>query len=146
MPESFRDSKSATWRGNNIIGRSSPIYGYAGSESRDFSVDLDLVASMDYQDGGSPNDVKAACDWLMSFTYPDYSGGAAKPPHTAIFRAAGQVQQRVIVKSVTVAYKPPFDPATGLAYRAKITLSMAEVEDDPKSYDELRAASGEMRF
>jgi len=135
-------SKTATYVGNKIIGRSSPVYGYSGSESQTFSISFQINASMYQSDGGTPEKVKEACDWLMSLQYPDYSGGLAKPPHKCFYKAGNQIQMTVLVRSVQISYLPPYDVATGLCYRAGVSLSLLEVEDDPKSYEEVRGVRG----
>ncbi len=134
----YTDSKTPTWTPTNIIGRSSPIYGYSYSGSRTLNYTFNFHTSVEQEDDTTPEDVKKACDFFLSLAYPDYSGGAIKPPHRVLVHIGNQVSFTAIVGSVSVTYSDPYDVHTGLAYNAKVTVSFSEVDDIPKGYEEVR--------
>jgi hypothetical protein len=138
LPEEsgLSESKSVPWVTNKIIGRS-PIFGFSHSEPSDIGVSFQIHASVEQGDGGSLKDVQDVCNWLRSLAYPDYDTAVARPPHRCRVQF-GNVVRDVVLTSVRIVYVPPFDPQTGLAHGAKVSLSFKEIEDIPQGYADVR--------
>lgn len=137
MPESYTDSKSANWVSTGILLRSSPLMGYKDSEPRTVSFSFNFHAGVEQSDSTTPADVKRCVDFLLSLAYPDYSGGI-KPPHLCFLSLGGQVRMKCVLRSVTATYSAPYDVNTGLAHHAKVSIVAIEVDDIPKSYEQVR--------
>lgn len=141
FPDSFSEDKSANWSSTEPQGRSSPLWGYAGSQARTFSMSLHLYSSIVSGDGRTPQDVKEACDWFISLPYPDYSGSTIQPPHRVRLTWAAMRTMDCIVNNVSISYgEDPWDTKTGLPMGARLTISLAEVDDTPKDVYDVRGS------
>jgi hypothetical protein len=134
-------SKSVNWRATGILGRSSPIQGYANSEPRTFSVPVYLHSSVEQFDPTTPEIVKLACDWLESLAYPDYKVGV-RPPHRIFLHLGLQINTVCVLSRISIRYLDPKDPFTGLAYNAVCDCTFIEVEDVPSGVDDVRGLAG----
>lgn len=130
------EGKTVTWASSTPIGRSSAIQGYSGSGGRTCTYTLAFHTSVEQEDPTTPQDVHDACQFCMSFAYPDYSGGI-KPPHRVLIHF-GNTTFTAIVNSVSISYEDPFDVGSGYAYNAKVTMSFLEVQDIPDGYADIR--------
>jgi len=141
LPDEISLSKGVNWEPTEIQGRSSPLQGYRSSQPEQCSIRIPIHAAIEATDSRTVQDVKDACDFFRSLAYPDYDKGLIKPPHRVRFIASGQFTLTGVVGSVDVTFLPPRDPATGMSHNAIVTLSMLEVDDYPKGYQEVRPAS-----
>lgn len=137
-PESgYTDSKAVNWIPTAIIGRSSPLQGYANSQPRTVSIGIHLTASAEMGDNTTAEDVKKAALWLLSHAYPDYSAGIT-PPHTLMLVFGKQVKMRCVMSSCNIRYMGPWMAEGGLAYHAQVDCTFIEVDLIPKDYADCR--------
>lgn len=138
MPEGgYSISKSARWADTDIIGRSSPIKGYSGSDAASFSLRIPLFSSIEQGDDRTPYDVRDGVRFFLSLTYPDYKNGI-KPPHRCILFMAEQFYAIVVPMSCSIDFPGPWDKASGLSFRAIVDISFQEVDDIPKDLNDVR--------
>ena len=136
MPE-VTDSKSINWNQIDIIGRSHPILGYASSGPRTFSFTLSFFAHATNRDDTSQTRIQANINFLLSLTYPDYSGGSVKPPHKCILHLGEQVHWPVVAQDISVTYKPT-GWLNNLPVHAEVSCLFIEAANDAIDYKKIR--------
>lgn len=143
MPEDISDTKQATYTDYPIIGRSIPLKAYEASQSRIITLTLSFFTMpVEAEFAPDPFIIKTWMDKLRSFTYPDYSQGGVKPPHTFIINIGGFIAMEAVMTQYTLSY--PFKvwtPGMMLPYGSTINLTMAEVRDIPLSTEEVTAGA-----
>lgn len=139
--QGYSISKSVNWERNPILGRSSPILSYGGSDCAQFSLNIPLFSSIEAGDGRTVNDVDAAMRFFLSLTYPDYQQGLLAPPHRcALFLGTQLWPMVVVVNSVSLNPRGPWDTVTGRAHQATATVDFLEIDTGtPKDYLDVRS-------
>lgn len=139
MPENgYSLDKQVRWADTDILGRSSPIKGYTSSDAASFSIRIPLFSSIEQGDTRTPYDVLSATQFFLSLTYPDYQNGV-KPPHKCMLLFGQQIIGAIVVPmGCSIEYPGPWDTASGLSFRAIVSMTFQEVADIPWDYKEIR--------
>lgn len=102
----FEESKSANYAEVNVMGRSEPILGYAGSGPRMFTIPLVFAAT---EQNFHFSQVIAPIWLIRSWLYPDYNTTQqpqAPPPLLLVMGA--WLSQRCVARSATIRYHGPW--------------------------------------
>lgn len=154
MPTSMGYSKNVNWSSNDIIGRSSPIYGYQSSGSTGFNLTIPLHGPIEASDERKVEHVKEACDWFHSLTYPDYGGDELprngglqilRPPHRVLVTLANWKSMVCIVMNVSIDAGDVWDVRTGLPTMATVTITLQEVDEIPKGVYDVRPMTEDIK-
>lgn len=138
MPSSgYTISKSVSWNATEIIGRSSPLQGYRGSEPSTFTLSIPLFSSINQGDGGTTARVVQFARFFWSLAYPDYGDGI-KPPHRCLLVTPLVGEMDVVVTSVNINDLGPWDASSGEPHHVIVDVTFIEVDDIPKDYKDVR--------
>lgn len=102
-PDEISDTTSVNWSETGIIGRSSPIYSYNGTSSREISFSFDVHREM----MGTDNSylIDKMLEALRAAAYPNYENQGLIPP-IVTFRF-GNFKTKGILNSVGFTWKKP---------------------------------------
>lgn len=128
-PSSLSDSKQANFAQYDILGRSSPLFGYQTGPPRTIEFTLIMFAEH-IADGNKKtiDQVEQDKNFLLSLPYPDYRGGI-KPPHRCLI-SIGQSFKMVGVCAAASADAPenyPWEVGPGLIHGVQMRMSFIEV-------------------
>lgn len=115
-PDEIQDSLSASWSNQQIVGRSSPIAAYIGTNFRDVSFTLELHRELLQNNG-----VEDIIQLLDKSVYPKYTSQGLIPPIT-IFRF-GKFYAKGFVESVGRNWKKPINKNSEYSY-VPVSISM----------------------
>lgn len=110
--DAFEENKSANYADINVIGRSEPILGYAGSGPRTFTIPLVFAAA----EVGTHWEQVIRPVWLIrSWLYPDYATPRLPNVPPALLLVMGSwLSQRVVARSATIRYHGPWGRGNGV--------------------------------
>lgn len=149
-PQSIGDTISINYPSNVPLSRSAPIYSYANSGPRSFTVDLklhrDMMQDINYNrsnyilnnlaSGRLDDDyVDALARELQACVYPKYeaSSRTVKPPMIAIRFGAEIFCKGIVTNAITVTYSGPLLSYTNGDKYAEVNFNFAIAEVDPYS-------------
>ena len=115
-PDEIQDSLSASWSNSPIVGRSSPLAAYIGTNFRSVSFTLELHRELLKNNG-----IEDIIQLLDKSVYPKYTSQGLIPPIT-IFRF-GKFYAKGFVNSVNRTWKKPLD-ADGKYLYTPISIDM----------------------
>lgn len=102
----FEESKSANYAEINVMGRSEPILGYAGSGPRMFTIPLVFAAT---EQNFHFSQVIAPVWLIRSWLYPDYNTTQQPQTPPPLLLVMGRwLSQRVVARSATIRYHGPW--------------------------------------
>lgn len=102
----FEETKSANYAEVNIMGRSEPMLGYAGSGPRIFTLPLVFAAT---EQNFHFSQVIAPIWLIRSWLYPDYNTTQQpKTPPPLLLVMGSWLSQRVVARSATIRYHGPW--------------------------------------
>jgi hypothetical protein len=153
IPTDASESKSARYTSHEILGRSSPILAYQGSDARQIGLTLKFFAQP-FEGNETPNlsDIDNYVNWLRSFVYPDYSQGI-RPPHRVLLRLGNSIAMVAVVTEYT------FNPTPGdggvwqfegsevgptYTHYVEIKLTFQEVKAIPFDVNDIRSGSASL--
>ena len=128
-PDEISDATSINWSETGIIGRSSPIYAYNSTSSREISFSFDVHQDM-FNGSTEIDDMLTA---LRSAAYPNYEASGLIPPIVS-FRF-GEFRTRGILNSITFVWKKPIRNRKYIY--GTVTVSMKETPNNIFSGKEL---------
>lgn len=102
----FEESKSANYAEVNIMGRSEPILGYAGSGPRMFTIPLVFAAT---EQNFHFSQVIAPVWLVRSWLYPDYNTTQQpQTPPPLLLVMGSWLSQRCVARSASIRYHGPW--------------------------------------
>lgn len=104
-PDEISDNFSASWSTQQIVGRSSPISAYTGTDFRRVSFSVDLHRELLSESGNPTGKMETLLRTLEKSVYPEYLSQGLMPP-VATFRF-GDFYARGYVESVSFTWKKP---------------------------------------
>lgn len=131
LPDAITDSIGATFSSQPIMGRSSPIFGYAESGPRDVS--FSVLLHDDYCVSG----IEAEVAKYKALVYPFYGGNTIEPK--CMVRLGNMVSFMGFCKEVGVNWSPPI--RNGVYVKAEINLSFTAVYKNPLSTEEVESGN-----
>lgn len=129
------ESSGAEYENLFGLGRSVPIKHYKHGKIRTLNLNIAYTATTRERD-----DLKRTVNFCRALAYPDYrtSGDLSKEPHPVIL-----VQGRLYLKELWLVtdcvpeYSDSIDPVTNLPHEVNIALTLEEIGETSKSYDEM---------
>jgi hypothetical protein len=142
LPTDAVESKSAKYTGHDILGRSTPIFAYSGSEARSLRLTLQFyVAPFQRNDSPSLNDIADHVNFLRSLVYPDYQT-AIEPPHKVIVRLGDLVAMEAICQNYSLSFPSNVwdvgNTLPGLPYHCAVSLDFLEVRGIPPDFSDIQ--------
>lgn len=128
-PDEISDSTSTNWAETGIIGRSSPIYAYNSTSSREISFSFDVHREM----MGSTSKIDNMLRALRAAAYPNYEKSGLVPP-IVTFRF-GKFKTKGILNSVGFTWKKPI--VDGYYQFGTVSISMKETPNKVYSASDL---------
>lgn len=104
-PDEISDSLSASWSTQQIVGRSSPIAAYIGTDFRKVSFSMELHRELLAEKGNPTGKMESLIRVIEKSVYPEYLSQGLTPPITT-FRF-GDFYARGYVESVSNTWKKP---------------------------------------
>lgn len=143
-PDEIQDTLSASWSNAQIVGRSSPISAYIGTNYRTVSFTLDLNRELLRRDKneGFRDDLEHIIRLLNKAVYPKYTSQGLIPPIT-IFRF-GEFYAKGFVESIGRTWKKPITRDYKYSY-TPISISMNCFPESVIGADELGSAMNPFR-
>lgn len=151
IPTEISDSKSASYDDVAIVGRSEPFVGYSSSESRTITFDIEFIVSKFQNDATSSaetayDQLMEKVRWCRSLAYPDYhTQSFVTPPHPCLLKVGKLLSVRVIVESVEVTYKGPWNEDL-LPYSVSVSMPFRVVNTTPFGLGDVRAGRDTFTF
>ena len=142
IPASITDTKSNSPVYYSILGRSSPLSGYATGTPRSLSFTVVMFADPT-ADGPklSTAEIKKRKDWLLSLPYPDYGGGL-KPPHRCFINIGDDIKFVGQCTTASAIYQgKPWDLGPGLPHGVEVSLTFEECLNVPVDLNDRRSGS-----
>jgi len=133
------ENKGANYSAVEIFGRSAPLLGYSGSDSRSVSVKIIFFADgINYKSMGEINEYIKN---LKATVYPKYKAVQIEPPDPVILKIENVLKIEGVVTDVSVSVPgdSPWDINAGLPFMREVDLSIKEIRRLPLSYEEVKA-------
>lgn len=101
-PDEIADTQQAIWSPQQIIGRSSPLFAYSGTDARQLSFSMSLHREM-Y--GSSSDKIENILQIFRTALYPKYNNVGLIPPRIRI--VIGELAVDGILTSLSYNWKKP---------------------------------------
>lgn len=131
---------AAEYEDASVRGRSEPHSFYAQTSADTFQFEIQLVASTNEGDSGSPKDIYDDYLFLKSFQYPDYGDnytGPVRPPRLAKIVIGNFFRKKGQIRSPGFTFNMPLDEE-GYSYVIDVRFSFRVVNDIPLDFRRVR--------
>lgn len=132
-PDEISDNTNVNWAETGIIGRSSPIYAYNSTSSREVNFSFDVHREMM---GDKGQKIDFILNKLRSAAYPNYSSSGLVPP--VVTFNFGYFRTKGILNSIGFVWKKPI--VKGHYQSGTVSVSMKETPNKIYNAYELSSA------
>ena len=134
------DNYGAVYDEPDVRGRSEEHIFYQSTKANTYSFDIQLVASVNQADGGTPEKIYNDYLFIKSFQYPDYGlgyNGPILPPRKVLITIGKFFRKQGVITEPSGTFLKPYDE-NGYPYVIEVRFTLRVINPRPLDLNDIR--------